>query len=149
MSDESNVQEWTPAERAAHEDRLRLRQENGVELLAEADDGSGITSVLGGMYGFTYSVGAPDPPIFRKSASRTFEMHKRIDGEIFLVGFATAADAARVAAPQSAEQISVHPIPAGEANVIVAVPLWRTRWRGQHSTRQDGSVSIRLVAADS
>jgi hypothetical protein len=105
--------------------------------------------VTGGAYGFTYSIGAPDPPLFRKSASRTFEMHKRIDGEIFLVGFATAADAAKVLSAEAADQLSVHPIPAGEANQIVAVPLWRTRWRGQHTTRQDGSVSIRLVAADS
>ncbi|MGH9659966.1 MAG: hypothetical protein ACRD96_15560 [Bryobacteraceae bacterium] len=108
--------------------------------MSEAADGTGVHRLPGGVYGFTYSPGLRDTPVFRKTGSRAFEVHKAPSGEVFLVGFLAAPLA------DGACEVELHPAADPNATALAAVPMSRVDHVYGHSTRETGNLRLRLRA---
>src|SRR5262245_35030517 len=77
-------------------DQQQLRVAHGVQLVSAAHEGTGVDQLPGGIYGFTYSPGLPNAPLFSQKRYRSYEIHKTVDGDVFVVGFVDAARAAQL-----------------------------------------------------
>jgi hypothetical protein len=92
----------------------------------------------GGVYGFTYSPGLANSPLFAVRRFRCYETHKLGNGETFLVGFATPEAAAQIETADEAT-ILIQPQPDDEATVLVRVPYTRIRrHRGYAAPNEHG-----------
>ena len=88
-----------------------LRTSNRVRLVNDAEEGTGVNALSSGVYGFTYSPGLPSAPLFAVRRYRSFEIHKRHDGQTVIVGFATADDAGRIESNVEDVTIRIQPQP--------------------------------------
>src|SRR6185436_6777088 len=52
------------ADNAATPDQELLREAHQVRVVSEAEEGTGVNALPGGVYGFTYSPGLPSAPLF-------------------------------------------------------------------------------------
>jgi hypothetical protein len=120
-------------------DQEALRQAHQVRLVTDDEEGSGVDVLAGGTYGFTYSPGLPNAPLFAVRRYRSYELHKLPSGEVFIIGFVTA-DAARSFSVASHEMtLQIHPQPEQEFDTLVTVPYSRIRHHRQHAApNQDG-----------
>jgi len=64
-------------------DQVQLRAEHAVRLVTDAEEGTGVDALPGGVYGYTYSPGLRNAPLFATRRYRSYEVHKRVDGEAF------------------------------------------------------------------
>ena len=94
-------------------DQEALRQTHQVRIVNDAEEGTGVNALPGGVYGFTYSPGLPSAPLFSVRRYRSYETHKMLSGEIYVIGFAVA-DVARALSTATAEMtLQIHPQPEG------------------------------------
>ena len=121
-----------------------LRKENGVRLVSDEEDGAGVHRLAAGVYGYTYAVGTRDAPLFRKNAVGAFEVHKRIDAEVVLVGYLSEEAVRTLETARDLVDLQLYPVPKGEASRLVTIPMSRLVRVKEHSTRIDGSVSLRV-----
>src|SRR5688500_17582982 len=120
-------------------DQETLRLTNRVRVVAEAEEGTGVNALPGGVYGYSYSPGLPNAPLFSTRRYRSYEIHKLANGEAFITGFATPEDAVRVATSSADVTVLIQPEPGGAANVLVHVPYARIRQHRQYAApNQDG-----------
>jgi hypothetical protein len=126
-------------------DQEALRAAHQVRLVAEAEEGTGVTALPGGVYGFTYSPALPSAPLFQTRRYRSFETHKLADGEVLIVGFASAEDARQVASATSEVSISVQPEPEAGADVLVAIPYSRIRQHRQYTVHTEHGITLTLT----
>ena len=120
-------------------DQEPLRAAHQVTIVGEAQEGTPVNQLPGGVYGFTYSPGLPNAPLFATRRYRSYEIHKVANGETFVVAF-TDADTARFLESAIADAaIQVQPEPGGSATVLVKVPYSRIRQHRQYAApNQDG-----------
>ena len=120
-------------------DQEALRQTHQVRLVAASEEGSGVNTLPGGVYGFTYSPGLPSSPLFAVRRYRSYETHKLPSGDIYVIGFATA-DAARALSTATEEMtLQIHPQPEGNHNVLVTIAYSGIRRHRQYAApNQDG-----------
>src|SRR5512147_3071954 len=94
-------------------DQGALRVTHQVRPVADAEEGTGVNALPGGVYGFTYSPGLPNAPLFAVRRYRSYETHKLPSGEVFVIGF-TKADIARALSTSNEEMtLQIHPQPEG------------------------------------
>ena len=67
-------------------DQESLRVAHGVQLVGDAEEGHGVNALPGARYGFTYSPGLPNAPLFAVRRYRSYEIHKLPGGDTFIVG---------------------------------------------------------------
>jgi hypothetical protein len=116
-----------------------LRGANKVRLVTEAEEGTGVNALPAGVYGFTYSPGLASAPLFTVRRYRSFEIHKRYDGETVVIGFATADDAGRIASNVEELTIRMQPQPEDGRETLVQIPYSRIRHHRQYAApNQDG-----------
>src|SRR6187402_2445430 len=121
------------ADNAATPDQELLREAHQVRVVSEADEGSGVNALPGGVYGFTYSPGLPSSPLFAVRRYRCYETHKLASGEVYIIGFAIA-DAARALSTATAEMtLQIHPQPEGNHDVLVTIPYSSIRRHRQYA----------------
>ena len=120
-------------------DQEALRQTHQVRLVDANEEGSGVNGLPGGVYGFTYSPGLPSSPLFAVRRYRSYETHKLLSGEIYIIGFATP-DAARSLSTSTEEMtLQIHPQPEGDHTVLVTIPCSSIRRHRQYAApNQDG-----------
>ena len=120
-------------------DQEPLRAAHQVTIVGETQEGTPVNQLPGGVYGFTYSPGLPNAPLFATRRYRSYEIHKVASGETFVVAF-TDADTARLLGSAIADAaIQVQPEPGGSATVLVKVPYSRIRQHRQYAApNQDG-----------
>jgi hypothetical protein len=120
-------------------DQEPLRAAHQVTIVGEAQEGTPVNQLPGGVYGFTYSPGLLNAPLFATRRYRSYEIHKVATGETFVVAF-TDADTARLLESAIADAtIQVQPEPGGSATVLVKVPYSRIRQHRQYAApNQDG-----------
>ena len=120
-------------------DQEPLRAAHKVRIVTEAEEGTPVNQLPGGVYGFTYSPGLLNAPLFAGRRYRSYEIHKLADGETFVVAF-TDADTARLLATALTDTaIQVEPEPGGAATVLVKVPYSRIRHHRQYAApNQEG-----------
>ena len=120
-------------------DQEALRVAHQVRVVVDAEEGTGVDALPGGVYGFTYSPGLPNAPLFAVPRYRSCEIHKLPSGEIFLIGYATR-DIARQLSVASAEiTIQIHPKAEQDYDTLVTIPYSRIRRHRQYAApNQDG-----------
>ncbi len=123
----------------ATSDQEALRQTHQVRIVNDSEEGTGVTALPGGVYGFTYSPGLPSAPLFSVRRYRSYETHKLQSGEVYVIGFAMA-DAARALSTATEEMtLQIHPQPEGQYDVLVTIPYSAIRRHRQYAApNQDG-----------
>ncbi|HYM12352.1 MAG TPA: hypothetical protein VEU62_16570 [Bryobacterales bacterium] len=125
-------------EQEIEKQRQELRAAHRVRPVNEAEDGCGLHRLPNGVYGFTYTPGPHDAPLFQTSRLHNFEIHKCADGTTLLVGFVSPDAAARIAAGRERAAFQLFAAPSAEAAVLVSVPLHSVRLQRGFSTREPG-----------
>ena len=125
----------TPDDAAAH-----LRSQRNLRALKTEEEGSPISALPDGIYGFSFSPSFEHTPLFAGKRFRTFEFHKTSEGDVDVVGFATAAEAARVNSDARGFDVHVYPDPWNDATELISIPLARVLHTTQRQARENGSA---------
>jgi hypothetical protein len=118
----------------------QLRASHGLRLVTDVEEGTGVDKLPGGVYGFAYSPGLPNAPLFAAKRYRSYEIHKLATGETFVIAFADA-DTAREMASAGDAHVRVQPDPQSGATVLVTIPYSRILHHRQYAApNQEGFV---------
>ena len=128
-------------------DQEELRRAHQVTLVPPDQEGSGVNSLPGGIYGFTYSPALPNAPLFAARRYRSYETHKVGSGEVFIVGFATAEDAVRLVAPGVDVTIQIQPQPEDGCATLVKIPYSRIRHHRQYAAPNQHGFTVTVTPA--
>ena len=112
--------------------------------MTEQEEGAGVNILPDGVYGFTYSPGLPNAPLFATRRFRSYEIH-RVAGEVFIVGF-VSEDAARDLSSSAADiTIQLRPEPDAEMAMLVKIPYSRIHTHRQYAApnQQGFTVTVR------
>ncbi len=120
-------------------DQAEIRASHGVRLVGEVEEGTGVNALPGGVYGYTYSPGLTNAPLFAARRYRSYETHKLTSGEVFVIAYADADTARQIASASVDVTVLAHPEPSPDAGVIVKIPYSRIRRHRQIAApNQDG-----------
>src|ERR671913_1498750 len=104
----------TYTEFLANADQDALRSAHQVRIVTEAEEGTGVNALPGGVFGYTYSPGLPNAPLFAVRRYRSYETHKLPSGEVFIIGFAKADVARQLSTASEEVTLQIHPQAEGE-----------------------------------
>jgi hypothetical protein len=120
-------------------DQEDIRASHGVRVVSEREEGTGVNALPGGVYGYTYSPGLPNAPLFAARRFRSYETHKLANGDIFVMAYADTDTARQIANGSADVTVRVLPEPKAEADVLVRIPYARIRQHRQYAApNQDG-----------
>ena len=120
-------------------DQESLRGAHQVRIVTDAEEGTGVNALPGGVYGFTYSPGLQNAPLFAMRRYRSYETHKLPSGEVFVIGFAKADVARELSTAGGETTLQIHPQPNAEFDTLVTIPYSRIRQHRQYAApNQDG-----------
>jgi len=128
-------------------EQAAIRDAHGVRLVSDVEEGTGVNALPGGVYGYTYSPGLINAPLFAARRYRTFETHKLIDGETFIIGYADAETAERVASAATDVKIVILPESSAADSVVVTIPYSRIRQHGQYAAPNQDGFTVTLAPA--
>ena len=126
--------------------REALRREHGVRLVDDTQEGAAAEDLPAGTYGFT---GSPllASPLFAVRRYRNFEVHRLATGPA-VIGFVTAADAARLTKGEDALlTLRVYPEAEGEASTIVSISYDRVVQHRQYAIRNAEALTLQVHPA--
>ena len=125
----------------------QLRTAHSVRPVMGTEEGTGVNRLPGGVYGFTYSPGLPNAPLFAVRRYRSYEIHKLSTGDAFVIAFADAETARQIASAISDVNVRVRSDATDAAAVLVKIPYARIRHHRQYAApNQDGfSVTVSQV----
>lgn len=130
------------SETASTVDQETLRTLHQVRIVASAEEGTGVDHLPGGVYGFTYSPGLANSPLFSARRYRSYEIHKIANGEVLLVTFATSDDAARLTSAREDITIVVCPEPEHGREALVMIPYARIRQHRQYAAPNQHGFTV-------
>jgi len=120
-------------------DQESLRVVHQVRLVTDAEEGTGVNALPGGVYGFTYSPGLPNAPLFAVRRYRSYETHKLPGGEVYVIGYANAAAARAFSISTQETTLQIHPQAEDGFDALVTIPYSRIRQHRQYAApNQDG-----------
>ena len=135
------------ADNTATPDQELLRVAHQVRLVADDEEGSGVNALPGGVFGFTYSPGLPNAPLFAVRRYRSYETHQLPGGDVFVIGFAKS-DIARALSTASQEMtLQIHPQPEGDYQTLVTIPYSRIRHHRQHAAPNQDGFTVTVIPA--
>jgi hypothetical protein len=125
-------------------DQEALRAAHQVRSVSEGEEGTGVNALPGGVFGFTYSPGLPNAPLFAVRRYRSYELHKLPSGEVFVIGYAKADVARQLSTASEEMSIQVHPQAELMFDSLVTIPYSRIKRHRQYAApNQDGfSVTV-------
>lgn len=123
-----------------------LRVSNNVRIVTSSEEGMGVNALPAGVYGFTYSPGLPNAPLFASRRYRSYEIHK-VPGDVYLVGFAAEPEARRIEEGAGEVTIVVHPEPEEEAAALVTIPYSRMRQHRQYAAPNQKGFTVTVTPA--
>lgn len=126
-------------------DQETLRTTHRVRIVSPAEEGTGVNALPGGVYGFTYSPGLPNAPLFGERRFHSYETHKLASGEVYIIGFADVETAAVLASSSTEQTIQVHPEPDEKAHILVKIPYARIRQHRQHAAPNQHGFTVTVV----
>ena len=129
-------------------DQEEVRASHGVQLVVAQAEGIGVNALPGGVYGYTYSPGLPNAPLFATRRYRSYETHKLASGEVFVVAYADEGAALQIASASANVTVRVHPEPSPDASVLVKIPYARIRQHRQHAAPNQDGFSVTLAPAN-
>jgi hypothetical protein len=126
--------------------REQLRNEHNLRPLENNEEGTGITKLPAGVYGFTYAP-ATETPLFARKSYHSFEVHKMKDGKAHIVAFVTPQEAERIRGGHEVQvDVTVYPDPYEEATSMVIIPFDRVLSSLYKPIRYDGNaVPLKLA----
>ena len=116
-----------------------LRAKHGVRALKDEEDGYPVVRLPNGVYGFTYSPGQDEIPLFGKKAYHNFEVHKRQDGAERLIGYLTEAELPLLEARKPGTEVRLYPDEWEQSTRLVSVDLHGTVRAKRTPPREDGN----------
>jgi len=128
-------------------DQEALRTTHRVRIVSRDEEGTGVNALPGGVYGFTYSPGLPNAPLFAERRFRSYETHKVANGDVYIIGFADVDTAAVLASTSGEQTIQVHPEPDEKANVLVKIPYARIRHHRQYAAPNQDGFTVTVVGS--
>jgi hypothetical protein len=128
-------------------DQEALRTSHKVRSVSPAEEGTGVNALPGGVYGFTYSPGLPNAPLFAERRFRSYEIHKLANGDVYIVGFADLETAAVLESTAAERTIHVQPDPDEKTNVLVTIPYSRIRQHRQYAAPNQHGFSVTIVGS--
>jgi hypothetical protein len=136
----------TYTDQTATADQESLRVVHQVRLVTDAEEGTGVNALPNGVYGFTYSPGLPNAPLFAVRRYRSFETHKLPGGDLFVIGF-TKQDVARLLSTSPQEMtVQIQAQPEGEFDALVTIPYSRIKQHRQYAAPNQHGFTVTLVA---
>jgi hypothetical protein len=136
----------TYANTPATADQEALRASHGVRPVAPAEEGFGVDALPNGVYGFTYSPGLPNAPLFATRRYRSYEIHKLPGGDVYLIGFATRDVALQIASSGGDQTVVVEPDPDEEASALVKIPYSRIRHHRQYAAPNQHGFNVTVTS---
>ena len=133
-------------EMTATDSQQALRTAHRVRLVNEQEEGNGVGALPDGVYGFTYSPALPNAPLFAVPRYRSYETHKA-GGETFVIGFATADDAGRIASSIEELTIRIQPHPEDGCDTLVKIPYSRIRRHRQYAAPNQHGFTVTISPA--
>lgn len=126
-----------------------LREAHRVRIVTDAEEGLGLNRLPPSVYGFTYSPGIDEAPLFAKRSFRSYEAHKLANGEVTLVGFTSAESARELTTSTEDISLQVQPQPEPGQDTLVEIPYSRIRrHKGYAAPNQHGfSVTVSPLLA--
>ena len=126
-----------------------LREAHRVRLVTSEEEGSGLNRLPACVFGFTYSPGIDEAPIFTKRSFRSYEAHKLANGDVTLIGFTTAESARQLTTSTEDISLQVQPHPEEGQDTLVEIPYSRIRkHKGYAAPNQHGfSVTVSPLLA--
>lgn len=128
-------------------DQEHLRVAHGVRLVTGDEEGTGVNALPGGVYGYTYSPGLVNAPLFSVRRYRSYETHKMVNGETFVIAYADVNTAAQIGSASADVGVQVHAEATTDANVLVQIPYSRIRQHRQHAAPNQEDFSVTLAPA--
>jgi hypothetical protein len=120
-------------------DQEEARASHGVRVVADREEGTGVNALPGGVYGYTYSPGLPNAPLFAARRFRSYETHKLANGEVFVIAYADAETARQIEHSAADVTVRVQAEPHEDAAVLVRIRYARIRQHRQYAApNQDG-----------
>jgi len=139
----------TYANTPATADQETLRATHGVRVVDAAEEGTGVNALPRGVYGYTYSPGLQNAPLWAARRYRAYETHKLADGEVLVIGFADVETAAKIASASDVQTIRIHPEPSANANELVQVQYSRIARHRQYAAPNQDGFTVTLEPAAS
>ena len=121
-----------------------LRGTNKVRLVTEAEEGTGVNALPAGVYGFSYSPGLTNAPLFAVQRYRSFEIHKIAD-ETVVIAFATADDAGRLESSREEITLRLQPQPEDGRETLVQIPYSRIRQHRQYAAPNQHGFTVTVL----
>ena len=135
------------SDQTATADQEALRLAHQVRSVSEAEEGNGVNALPGGVYGFTYSPGLQNAPLFAVRRYRTYEIHKLPGGDVFIIGF-LQSDVARALSTTTQEMtLQLHPQPADGFDTLVTIPYSRIRHHRQYAAPNQDGFAVTVLPA--
>jgi hypothetical protein len=133
----------TYANTPATSDQEARRLAHGVRVVSAAEEGMGVNALPGGIYGFTYSPGLPNAPVWAERRYRSYETHKLANGDVYVIGFADATTAAQL---ESAGErtITIQPAPEASMDVLVTIPYSRIGHHKQYCAPNQQGFTVTI-----
>jgi len=128
-------------------DQEQIRIGHGVRLVKADEEGTGVNALPAGVYGYTYSPGLPNAPLWAVRRYRTYETHKLASGEIFVIAYTDVSTAAQIESASADISVVVHPEAGSDTNVLVQIPYSRIRQHRQHAAPNQEGFVVTLSAA--
>lgn len=122
-----------------------LRQRHQVRAVQPEEEGSGVNALPAGVFGFTYSPALPNAPLFAVRRYRSYETHKVASGEVFVIGFVTPAEAARLNAAAEELTVRIQPQPEDDSTELVLIPYSRIRHHRQYAAPNQHGFTVTVV----
>jgi hypothetical protein len=129
-------------------DQETLRVVHQVRLVNDGEEGTGVNALANGTYGFTYSPGLPNAPLFAVRRYRSFETHRLPSGDVFIIGFVTRDDSGRMTSSTSDVMVQLQPEPDGDATTLVAIPYSRIKHHRQYAAPNQHGFAVTLKPVD-
>ena len=135
------------ADNTATADQELLRVAHQVRLVSEDEEGNGVNALPGGVYGFTYSPGLPNAPLFAVRRYRSYETHRLPSGDVFVIGFAKSDEARQLSTAGQEMTLQIHPMPEGDHQTLVTIPYSRIRHHRQYAAPNQDGFTVTVTPA--
>jgi hypothetical protein len=116
----------------------QLRAAHHLRALTQEEEGTAVDRLPNGIYGYAYAPAEAAIPLFAKKSWHSFEMHKRPDASLHLLGFVTAKEAEQLRQSSPGEAV-VFPDPWENSTELVSVPMARIIPSKKGPSRENGN----------
>ena len=133
------------SDQTATADQEALRHAHQVRSVSEAEEGHGVNALPGGVFGFTYSPGLANAPLFAVRRYRTYEIHKLPGGDVFIIGFAKPEAARELSTATQEMTLQIHPQAEHGFDTLVTIPSSRIRHHRQYAAPNQDGFAVTVI----